>query len=133
MSQPELAYVDDRTIGNEAPLWRRIAPTQVVYDDNMGRCRPSTAAFQDHRDGSPMSVVLGQDVLAAGRRPESVLLGHEDFSLASISAGLTRRHGQGIRRAPLPEEPAHAEVFGKKTRSVQKAFCRASEWIVPPA
>ena len=35
-------------------------------------------------------------------------------------------------RKPLPEEPAHAEVFGGKTKSVKRAFARSSEWIVPP-
>ncbi|MFW6169793.1 MAG: hypothetical protein ACODAD_04825 [Planctomycetota bacterium] len=133
MSQTGPAYVDDPTIADDSPLWRRIAPQQVIYDENLGRHRPTSDAFQNHRNGSPMSVVLGQDVLDAGRNPESVLEGHEEFSLAAITAGLAREKEQGIQRAPLPEEPAHAEVFGKKTKSVQKAFSKASQWVVPPS
>ena len=132
MSQTGPAYVDDPTVEDDSPLWRRIAPKQVIYDDNLGCYRPTSDAFQDHRNGTPMSVILGQDVLDDGRGAESVLAGLEGFSIASITAGLARSKGQGIQRAPLPEEPAHAEVFGKKTKSVQKAFCRASEWVVRP-
>ena len=29
-------------------------------------------------------------------------------------------------------EPAHAEVFGKKTDSVRKRFARAAVWVIPP-
>jgi len=59
--------------------------------------------------------VLGDEVLAAGRTAESVLEGHEGFGLVSFVAGLARQLNQGIRRKPLDDEPAHAEVFGKKT------------------
>lgn len=132
MPQPESAYVDDRSIGNEAPLWRRIAPDQVIYDDNLGRHRPTSDAFQNHRNGSPMSVVLGQEVLDADRTAESVLTGHDGFGLVSFAAGLAREKKQGVMRKPLPEEPAHAEVFGEKPKSVQRALAKGSEWIVPP-
>ena len=62
-----------------------------------------------------MSVVLGQEVLYEGRTADSVLAGHDGFGLVSFLAGLARAEGQGIMRMPLAEEPAHAEVFGKKT------------------
>jgi hypothetical protein len=79
-----------------------------------------------------MSVVLGQEVLDANRTPESVLSGHEGYGLASFTAGLARAKKQGIMRKPLPEEPAHAEVFGKKPRSVKNAFAKNCEWVLPP-
>jgi len=79
-----------------------------------------------------MSVVLGQEVLDAGRAAESVLVGHDDFGLVSFAAGLAREKRQGIMRKPLPEEPAHAEVFGKKTGGVRKAFAKKCRWIIPP-
>lgn len=79
-----------------------------------------------------MSVVLGDEVLAAGRNASSVLDGHDGFALASFSAGLARSKQQGVMRVPLREEPAHAEVFGKKTKGVQRAFARGSSWVLPP-
>ena len=80
-----------------------------------------------------MSVFLGQEVQEGGREAESVLEGHERFGLASFTAGLARANQQGIMRKPLLEEPAHAEVFGKKTRKVKRAFANNCEWIhLPP-
>lgn len=50
----------------------------------------------------------------------------------SFTAGLARGNRQGIMRKPLPEEPAHAEVFGKKTRGVKRAFAKHCDWIILP-
>lgn len=132
MSSHEAPYVDDLAIENEAPLWRRVSPKQFFFDENRDCWRPSSAAFNDHPNGTPMSVVLGQEVLDAGRTAEGVLEGHEGYALASFTAGLVREYGQGIVRAPMPNEPAHAEVFGKKTKSVQRALAKNCQWVVPP-
>lgn len=77
-----------------------------------------------------MSVVLGNDVLASNRGPDAILKGHEGFGLVSFTAGLARSKGQGIVKKPLAEEPAHAEVFGKKTKAVQRELAKGCDWIV---
>ena len=128
----DTSYVDDPSIADKAPLWRRIPPWHFVYDDNLGRVRPSRAAFENHPDGTPMSVALGEDVLNAGRTAESVIAGNESFGLVSFPAGLARAKDQGVMRKPTAEEPAHAEVFGKKTGSVKKAIAKECEWVVAP-
>ena len=69
MSDASPTYEDDESILDDADLWRRIPPWHIVNDNNRGGKRISKAAFEDHPDGSPMSVVLGQEVLAAGRDP----------------------------------------------------------------
>ncbi len=132
MLEPQSPYRDDPTIANDAPLWRRIPPWHFVFDENIGKWRPSSAAFDDHPDGSPMSAVLGQQVINSGRTAASILDAYEGFALAYFTAGLAREYRQGVMRKPLPEEPAHAEVFGKKTNSVKKAFAKKCQWIVPP-
>jgi hypothetical protein len=76
-----------------------------------------------------MSVVLGTE----SKGPESVLVDHPGFALASFKAGLARACQQGIARDPLPEEPAHALVFGHKTKGVRKRLAREATWIVPPS
>lgn len=131
MSQPDPDYVDDPTIEDDSPLWRRIPPKHFVYDENLQCRRASSAAFSDNpKDKSPMSVVLGDEVLAASRTAESVLEGHEGFGLVSFLAGLARQFKQGIMRKPLDEEPAHAEVFGEKTRGVRRAFAKNCQWVI---
>lgn len=86
------------------------------------------AAFQDHPDGSPMSVILAAEVSG----PEFSLAGHEDFALAVLTAGLIRQCGQGIARDPLPDNPAHAVVFGRRTEAVRRRLARGSRWVVEP-
>jgi hypothetical protein len=123
---------DDPTIVDTAQLWRRIPSAWVVFDENLRRNRPSSQAFNDHPDGSGMSVVLGDDLLASGRQPENALAGNANHFLASILAGLARECRQLVCRRPTAAEPAHAEVVGKKTASVRNQFARAARWIIPP-
>ncbi len=56
------SYADDPSIRDEAELLRRIPPEHVVPDQNQGAIRISSAAFKDHPNGSPMSVVLAEEL-----------------------------------------------------------------------
>lgn len=125
-------YKDDSNIADEAVLWRRIPPWHFVFDQNLGRWRPKSAAFCNHPNGTPMSILLADLVEQEGRGPRDALAGLEDFGLAAINAGLARRCEQGVAHDPSPDEPAHGVVFGKKTDSVRKRFAKQSEWVVPP-
>jgi len=88
-------YSDDPTIPDDAELWRRIPPWHFVHDENWGQIHPSSAAFEDDPDGSPMSVVLG----AEASDPQRALAGHQGFALASITAALARGLGLGLVKA----------------------------------
>lgn len=125
-------YVDDVTIDDASHLWRRIPPWHFVFDDNLGRVRPSSAAFDDHPNGSPMSVLIAADVLSSGRTADSVLQSFSGFAMASFTAGLARSCRQGIARQPLDDEPAHAIVFGRKTDRVKKRLAKESLWLIRP-
>lgn len=131
-----MEYHDDDTIHDETLLLRRVPSRHniyIIWDDNRKRWRPSSASFEDHPDGSPMSVVLA-DTLAELERPlTSALEGHErGFALASITAGLARANDQVVVRDPLPEEPAHGLVVGQKTKKRCRELAKSADWIVPP-
>jgi hypothetical protein len=119
---------NDPTIPDDAILWRRIPPWHFFYDTNLGRMRPSSAAFEDDADGSPMSVVLAAETSG----PENALAGHPGYALASFTAGMARECSQGVARDPLPHEPAHALVSGRRTGSVRNRLAKGSTWVVPP-
>lgn len=129
---PMHEYADDPSILNEEALWRRIPPGWVVWDHNRGTARPSSQAFRDDSDGSPMSVFLAAVMQEIGRGPYDAIAGHTGYALAWMTAGLARRCEQGVARDPLPDEPAHGVVFGKKTRSARKTFAREAAWVIPP-
>jgi hypothetical protein len=124
---------DDPTILDADPLWRRIPPLHLVPDQTAGGVRISSAAFIDDReDGDPMSVVLGRELLEAGREPQSALGIHTNFGIASIPARVARECNQVIFRDPTDDEPAHAKVAGDKPKSVQKKLARAASWVIAP-
>lgn len=128
----DAAYVDDHSIPNGAWLLRRIPRCWFYLNENTREWRPSSAAFDDHPNGTPMSVFLSDLLAETGRRPADLLAGHTGFALAMVTAGLARQCRQGVAREPLEQEPAHAVVFGKKTKSVMRAFARGATWVIPP-
>lgn len=125
---------DDQTIRDECELFRRVLiqpDIHVVWDKNLGRWRPTSAAFRDHKNGTPMSVCLGDVLDDLGRTPQSVLQGHEGLALAVISAAVARENNQSVLRDPLPDEPAHGHVVGDK-RKASRAMAKAAQWVVEP-
>lgn len=127
---------DDPSIRNECELLRRVPleiNVNIIWDDNEKRWRPTSASFRDHPNGTPMSVVLGDELKAAGRNAAEVLIGHSDFVLAAITAGVARSNQQQVARDPLPEEPAHGLVIGEKKKGKNDSkLAKAAKWIIAP-
>lgn len=123
---------DDRSIADSEELWRRVHPTQIVPDENTGLRRPSSAAFSDPSDGTPMSIYLSSIVIQSGRTPRELLSDHQDVGLVGLRAHQVRELGLGVARDPLPNEPAHGIVIGAKTKQIQRKLARCARWIVGP-
>jgi hypothetical protein len=100
----------------------------MVWDDNIGEERISSAAFDDDKDG-PMSVFIGEECGGTA----AVLENHDGYGLAFITALLARDCGQRLVRTPSP--PGHVHVIGKKTDGMRKRFARfaSDHWIVRPS
>lgn len=121
---------DDVSLADDAPLWRRVPPWHFEPPD--APARPTSAAFDNDPDGGPMSVVLGDEVLAAGRTADSVVHAHPGFAVAALTARQARDDGQRVVRDPRPDEPAHAIVVGPKPRSVRRRWAKSARWVVLP-
>ena len=127
-----MPYHDDASIGNDVRLFRRIHPQWIVRDDNLKCLRPSSQAFNNSQDDTPMSVNR-EDILQQERRePATLLAGFNEWALAAIRAGTMREQGQGIASDPTPEEASHALVFGAKPSNVRKRIARSAEWVIEP-
>ncbi len=124
--------VDDTTITNDSQLWRRIHPKWVVPDQNTGNLRVSSAAFDNSPDGSPTSVLLAYLVRETGRTAEDVITRFDSYALASITAGEARDCKQGVVHDADPNEPAHAYVFGQKTKAYKRCLARSAQWVISP-
>jgi hypothetical protein len=128
----EAQYKDDPSVKNDCRLFRRVPPTWIIWDGNLGRWRPTSAAFNNSRDGHPMSIALECELVLRGLPPSSVLAAHEGFSLTFITTELARNLGQAVVRDPTPDEPAHGLVVGTKSDKVKKRMAAAAVWEVAP-
>jgi hypothetical protein len=127
---------DDQSIADDALLLRRVPSKpnlNVVWDANLGCWRPSSASFENDKDGSPMSVQLSDTLAELGLPMETALKGHEEgFSLAAITARTARKYDQSIIRDPTEDEPAHGLVVGEKPKRISRKLAKSFRWIVPP-
>jgi len=103
----------------------------LVFDENVGKIRASSAAFSN-LPGKHMSVIIGDEAERQERGPEDIVkgAGRRGFSVKAFRAGLARELQQLLVRAPTRDEPAHAEVRGKKTKRVMRAFASRSCWVL---
>ena len=125
-------FPDDPAVADEVKLLRRIPERHFHFDNNLGRIRPSSAAFEDDQDGDPMSVYR-QDVIESEKGDiERVMIGHEGYGLASLTAGQVRSKLQTVFPAPLPDESSHAKVCGPKPRGTRRCFSRQAAWVIAP-
>jgi len=123
------SLVDDTTIKDDEDLWRRIHPNWIVMDENAGARRVSSAAFDDSLDGTPLSVLLEKVVIETDRTAEDVMASYPRYPLASITAETARANQQGVAQTPQKDEPAHASVFGPKTKSIKRAIAKCARWV----
>lgn len=120
-----MADVDDGSIDDPTHLYRRIRPDQIVDDQNLGRRRPSSAAFKD-----PFLSVDAESLLAAqGLDWQFCLQGFEGYSITKFTAGFCRGQGMAVVPKPILDNPAHTEVHGKKTQGAANAFVANSDWV----
>ena len=131
----EIQHRDDSSIGDTDGLLRRIPlqPAQVIWDSNRGCWRPTSAAFCDHPNGTPMSVSI-QSILQRLYLPNTTPLdGYEtSHALVVFPVSVARRNGQGVALQALNKDPAHAIVFGHKTKKVKRALSHSASWVSAP-
>jgi hypothetical protein len=117
---------DDPTITPETLLFRRVHPSQLIWDENEGRLRPTSNAFKDPE----MSVSLGDELDRLGEPPVWCLRVDPDHHLASITAELAREKEQVVYRDPLEshprygDDPTHGIVEGRKKGARSSEFAK---------
>jgi hypothetical protein len=112
-------------VEDSASLLRRIHPSQVIHDQNTGLQRPSSAAFKD----PDLSVDVEDILVSLGMDWHFSLRDYPGYSLVRFTAQVARAKGQAVILHPLPENPAHAQVEGKKSPGVANTLRDASTWV----
>ena len=124
-------------VSADTTLLRRIHRTFVV-SDGAGGLTLSRQAFQDLRnpDGTEaMSVYVEERLLELGADAAVVLEGFPEHGMAAVPSSAVRACGLGVVWAPTDDGirgQAHANVFGNKTKPVQRALIAASTMRVLP-
>jgi len=122
----------DPKVKHGVALLRRAPPKHFHFDEHLGHWRPSSAAFEDDNDGDPMSVYRQDVIEAEGGSVIRVMTGHDEYTLASLTAGQVRSKDQTVHPDPLPEELSHTQVCGSKPKSTCRWFATQSAWAIPP-
>jgi hypothetical protein len=125
-------HPDDPDVLNATTLLRRVPQKHIIFDQNLGRHRPTSAAFEDDEDGSPMSTYRNDIIANEGAEVSRVMVGHDGYSLAGLTAEQFRSRQQTVHSDPLPEESSHTEICGLKTHGTRSWFAKTAEWIIPP-
>jgi len=102
----------------------------VVRDDKYtSGFRLSTQAFEnDRRTDTPCSVAVRRVALPLNKMTER----HPDRSLASITAGFVREHEQGVCFWEDPDEPGHAYLHGRKSKTILNALAAEAQFLAGP-
>jgi hypothetical protein len=119
-----MPIVDVEPIVDEDTLLRRIHPSQMVEDKNLGARRPSSGAFTDPELSVDSELLLAKYNLNIA----FCLRDFPEYSLARFAAGFARATGMTVTHTPQADNPAHTEVIGKKTKALQRQFAAISVW-----
>jgi hypothetical protein len=81
-------------------VYRRILPCHFIHDSNLGRSRPSSAAFERRSDEEHASCYVGSLLSANDLQPLDVLDKHEALGLVSATVQCLRTYGCDARPDP---------------------------------
>ncbi len=107
-------------------LLRRVHPDQVVQDKDTGVWRASSGAFRD-----PDLSCDNESIWASmGKSWEASLEDYPAHSLVRLPEVAAVAEGQEVVPDPLPNNPAHTLVKGKKTKPIANRLLAASSTVV---
>lgn len=108
---------DPMRVPDDDVLLRRIHPIHhLIEDEESGGRRLSSGAFSNTTKPVKMNCMsISQQKLLGN--PLEALNGHEDHFLVSFKAGFVRQLSppQGVTHSPTNDDPAHGDVWGRKT------------------
>ena len=111
---------DDTKIADDEIVFRRIAESFVVHDENLQRLRPSTQAFKQDN----LSVYLNSKTT-----PEKVASEGKEPYMVSVKVALLREVGLGIVLDPSSGGPGHCRITGNRTKGKLNRIAKSAEWV----
>jgi hypothetical protein len=110
-------------VADDEDLFRRVTVSNWIIPESDGSTRPSSALYKS------TSPDISVDI-ASRTTPQTSI--QDALALACISATEPKKLGYPVVEAPLPDNPAHALIKGKITRSHARQLAQKSTWAIPP-
>ena len=115
---------DDLEIPDDAIVWRRVVA--LHYDP--ATHLPTTAAFSDSSDKTPMSGTIAP----AGSSVAEYAKRWKVPGVVQFTVGQLRLLGFGVTWIPDDDDPYHVGIHGPKTPSRKKNLKRTCAWAYEP-
>ena len=104
-------------------VMRRVRKSQKTKDTNDGPQRPTSDAFIQNGPDGETSVYLASETT-----PEHITKEYPDVYVAEVEARVIRAQGLEVERDPVPGDPGHCNIVGRKTRGRAAAIARSASW-----
>ena len=117
MTEPsQLPLADDLIV------LRRV-PVAEITTDSHGAPRPVSSAFRQGGPDGDVSVYLASETT-----PEFIARLYPRTLIAQLTVAQVRHQGRGVLRDPIPGDPGHCNIVGRKTRAITRNLAELSVW-----
>ena len=109
-------------LADELVVLRRVVAADITTDPE-GAPRPISSAFRQGGPDGDVSVYLASETT-----PEFITRYYPGTLVAQLTIVQVRSQGLDVVRDPIPGDPGHCNVVGRKTRAVTRNLAEVSVW-----
>ena len=111
---------DGAALEDDDSVLRRFFGWMYVYDENLSRRRPSSAAMEHRPDESDLSCYVESLMQVHGLATDEVLFGHESMGLARATLLVLRSHGYDACPDPDGVDPNNPHPCDRAHGAIQE-------------
>ena len=107
---------------NGLVILRRVRNTEITRD-SQDRPKPISSVFRQGGLDGEVSVYLASETTAAFITRE-----YPGTFVAELTIAEIRTQGLDVTRDPIPGDPGHCNITGRKTRAISRTLAALSRW-----
>ena len=109
-------------LADELVVLRRVVAADITTDPD-GVPRPVSSAFRQGGPNGDVSVYLASETT-----PEFITRYYPEILVAQLTIAQVRSQGLDVVWDPIPRDPGHCNIVGRKTRAVTRNLAEVSVW-----
>ena len=118
-SEPSLKHIRDNQT-----IMRRVRADQTTHRRDGAGKRPSSNAYIQGTPDSDVSVYLASETT-----PATITQHYPGTFVAEVAVSVIRRLGLEVERQPIPGDPGHCNIKGRKIRSIATEIAKSARWM----